>query len=116
MRDIKSNADFEPCLCVVMPVFNEAATIIENVKTVLAQRPVQQLIIIDDASTDGTSERLQTLAISVRRISLVRHQTNQGKGSALRTAFAGVASPYVIIQDADLEYDPAEYYRLLAPM
>jgi len=116
MRDIKSNADIQPCLCVVMPVFNEAATIIEIVQTVLAQRPVQQLIIIDAASTDGTSERLQTLANSDRRISLVRHQTNQGKGSALRTAFAGVASPYAIIQDADLEYDPAEYHRLLAPM
>jgi len=116
MRDIKSNADIEPCLCVVMPVFNEAATITEIVQTVLAQRPVQQLIIIDDASTDGTSERLQTLANSDKRISLVRHETNQGKGSALRTAFAGVASPYAIIQDADLEYDPAEYHRLLAPM
>jgi len=116
MRDINSNADIEPCLCVVMPVFNEAATVTEIVNAVLAQRPVQQFIIVDDCSTDGTWEKLQAAARTDGRISLVRHQANQGKGSALRTAFAGVASRFVIIQDADLEYDPAEYHRLLAPM
>jgi glycosyltransferase involved in cell wall biosynthesis len=116
MRDIKSNADIEPCLCVVMPVFNEGATIAEIVGAVLAQRPVQQLIIVDDCSTDRTWEQLQTAARADARVSLIRHQANQGKGAALRTAFAGVASPYVIIQDGDLEYDPAEYHRLIAPM
>jgi glycosyltransferase involved in cell wall biosynthesis len=61
MSEIKSNADIEPCLSVVMPVFNEAATAADVIKTVLAQRPVQQLVIVDDASTDGTWDKLQPL-------------------------------------------------------
>lgn len=116
MHEIKSNADIEPCLCVLMPVFNEGATVAEIVTAVLAQRPVQQLIIVDDCSTDNTWERLQAAASADARVSIIRHQANQGKGAALRTAFAGVASPYVIVQDGDLEYNPAEYHRLLAPM
>ena len=62
MTEIKSNADIEPCLSVVMPVFNEAATVADVIKTVLAQRPVQQLVIVDDASSDGTWDKLQPLA------------------------------------------------------
>jgi glycosyltransferase involved in cell wall biosynthesis len=116
MTEIKSNADIEPCLAVVMPVFNEAATVADVIKTVLAQRPVQQLVIVDDASTDGTWEKLQPLAQNEPRIKLVRHEANQGKGAALRTGFAQASSPIVIIQDADLEYDPVEYHRLLAPI
>ena len=116
MTEIKSNADIEPCLSVVMPVFNEAATVADVIKTVLAQRPVQQLVIVDDASTDGTWEQLQPLAQNEPRIKLVRHEVNQGKGAALRTGFAQATAPIVIIQDADLEYDPAEYHRLLAPI
>jgi glycosyltransferase involved in cell wall biosynthesis len=116
MTEIKSNADIEPCLSVVMPVFNEAATVADVIKTVLAQRPVQQLVIVDDASTDGTWEKLQPLAQNEPRIKLVRHEANQGKGAALRTGFAQATSPIVIIQDADLEYDPSEYHRLLVPI
>jgi glycosyltransferase involved in cell wall biosynthesis len=116
MTEIKSNADIEPCLSVVMPVFNEAATVADVIKTVLAQRPVQQLVIVDDASSDGTWEKLQPLATGDSRIKLVRHEANQGKGAALRTGFALVTSPVVIVQDADLEYDPAEYHRLLVPI
>jgi len=116
MTEIKSNADIEPCLSVVMPVFNEAATVGEVIETVLTQRPVQQLIIVDDCSTDGTWGKLQPLAQSEPRIKLVRHEVNQGKGAALRTGFAHATSPIVIIQDADSEYDPAEYFRLLAPI
>ena len=116
MSEIKSNADIEPCLSVVMPVFNEAATVADVIKTVLAQRPVQQLVIVDDASTDGTWEKLQPLATGDPRIKLVRHEVNQGKGAALRTGFAHTTSSVVIIQDADLEYDPAEYHRLLLPI
>jgi glycosyltransferase involved in cell wall biosynthesis len=116
MTEIKSNADIQPCLSVVMPVFNEAATVGEVIKTVLAQRPVQQLIIVDDCSSDGTWGKLQPLAQNEPRIKLVRHEINQGKGAALRTGFAHTTSAIVIIQDADLEYDPAEYFRLLAPI
>jgi glycosyltransferase involved in cell wall biosynthesis len=116
MTEIKSNADIEPCLSVVMPVFNEAATVADVIKTVLAQRPVQQLVIVDDCSKDGTWEKLQPFAQNEPRIKLVRHEINQGKGAALRTGFLHATSPIVIIQDADLEYDAAEYHRVLAPI
>ena len=116
MNEIKSNADIAPCLSAVMPVFNEAATVTEIIKVVLAQRPVQQLVIVDDCSTDSTWEKLQAAAKSDARVSILRHEKNQGKGAALRTGFTGATSPVVIIQDADLEYDPGEYYRLLIPI
>jgi len=116
MTEIKSNADIEPCLSVVMPVFNEAATVADVIRTVLAQRPVQQLVIVDDCSSDGTREKLQPLAQKEPRIKLVRHEINRGKGAALRTGFAQATSPIVIVQDADLEYDPSEYHRLLVPI
>jgi glycosyltransferase involved in cell wall biosynthesis len=116
MSEIKSNADIEPCLSVVMPVYNEAATVVEVIKIVLAQRPVQQLIVVDDASTDGTWEKLQSVTDGDARVTLVRHEKNQGKGAALRTGFAQAIAPVVMVQDADLEYDPAEYHRLLVPI
>jgi glycosyltransferase involved in cell wall biosynthesis len=116
MRQIESNADIEPCLSVVMPAYNEASTIEQVVNLVLAQRPVQQLVIVDDASTDGTWEKLQALAAGQPAIQLSRHTQNQGKGAALRTGFQLANAPLVIVQDADLEYDPAEYYRVLTPI
>jgi len=116
MSEIKSNADIEPCLSVVMPVYNEAATVAEVVKIVLMQRPVQQLVVVDDASTDGTWENLQAVVNGDPRVKLVRHERNQGKGAALRTGFAQATAFVVMVQDADLEYDPQEYYRLLIPI
>jgi glycosyltransferase involved in cell wall biosynthesis len=116
MSEIKSNADIEPCLSVVMPVYNEAATVAEVIKVVLLQRPVQQLVVVDDASTDGTWEKLKSATNGDSRVTLVRHEQNQGKGAALRTGFARATASVVMIQDADLEYDPAEYHRVLAPI
>ena len=116
MAEIRSNADIEPCLSVVMPVYNEAETIATVVNNVLSQRPVQQLVIVDDRSSDGTWEKLQPLAQNEPRIKLVRHDFNQGKGAALRTGFSQTSAACVIVQDADSEYDPAEYYRLLTPI
>ncbi len=116
MSDPRSNADIPPCLSVVMPVYNEKATVAEVVRTVLEQRPVQQLVVVDDASTDGTEEVLERLAREDDRMLLLRHSVNQGKGAALRTGFAHARAPIVIVQDADLEYDPAEYHHLLAPI
>jgi len=116
MSEIKSNADIGPCLTAVMPVFNEAATIAEVIGLVLAQRPVQQLVIVDDCSKDGTWDKLQSLAQNEPRIKLIHHDVNQGKGAALRTGIAHATAEIVIIQDADLEYDPADYHLLLAPI
>jgi len=116
LHDVKSNSEIEPCLTAVMPVYNEAATVAEVVSVVLAQRPVQQLVIVDDCSQDGTWAKLQSLAQNEPRIKLVHHDVNLGKGAALRTGIAHATSAIVIIQDADLEYDPREYYRLLVPI
>jgi len=116
MQHIDSNADIDPCLSVVMPVYNEAATVERAVAAVLAQRPVQELIIVDDGSRDGTRDILARLAENTPRIRLFVQEANQGKGAALRKGFAQAMAPYVIVQDADLEYDPAEYFLLLSPL
>jgi len=104
------------CLSVVMPIYNEAATVGEICRRVLEQSVVRELIIVDDGSTDGTSPALQKLAAGDDRIRLFSHQVNRGKGAALRTGFKAALGDIVIVQDADLEYDPAEYGRLLEPI
>lgn len=113
---MKTNDEIEPCLTAVMPVYNESATVAEVIEAVLAQRPVQQLVIVDDGSRDGTWEQLERLAQAEPRITLIRHEVNQGKGAALRTGISHATSEIVVIQDADLEYDPAEYCRLIEPI
>jgi glycosyltransferase involved in cell wall biosynthesis len=99
-----------------MPVYNESATVDQMVQAVLAQRPIQQLVIVDDGSRDNTWDQLQALAQREPRIKIIRHEVNQGKGAALRTGIEHATSQIVVIQDADLEYDPAEYCRLIAPI
>src|SRR5437868_8544962 len=114
--EAKSNHEIEPCLSVLVPVYNEEATIVPVLKHVLEQKPVQELIVVDDASTDKTWPELQAFAPGQTRLKLFRHEHNQGKGAALRTASHHAAAPFVIIQDADYEYDPSEYYILLNPI
>ena len=116
MSQFNSNDEIEPCLTAVMPVYNECHTIVEIVNVVLAQHPVREIVIVDDCSQDGTWDRLLPLAENEPRLKLVRHEVNQGKGAALRTGIALATSEIVIVQDADLEYDPNEYYRLLGPI
>jgi glycosyltransferase involved in cell wall biosynthesis len=105
-----------PCLSVVVPVYNEAATIADLLKTVLAQSLVQEIIVVDDASSDQTWEALQPVAKENCRVKLFRHEKNQGKGAALRTGFSKATAPIIIVQDADLEYDPSEYPALARPI
>jgi glycosyltransferase involved in cell wall biosynthesis len=111
---VDSNAVIAPCVTVVMAAYNEQATVREIAQLVLQQAPVQELIIVDDASTDGTSLRLQGLRDS--RLRLLRQDRNLGKGAALRRGISQARAPIIVVQDADLEYDPAEYYLLLKPI
>src|ERR1700741_2848899 len=99
-------------LSVVMPVYNEAPTIAKAIEAVLRQPVVAELIVVDDGSNDGTSELLSAVQSSNPRIILQRHEVNRGKGAAVRTGFELVHAPIVLIQDADLEYDPSEYAKL----
>jgi glycosyltransferase involved in cell wall biosynthesis len=103
-------------LSVVMPVFNEARTIVAVIERVL-RAPVdlaKEIIIVDDASTDGTRQLLQKM--SSGEIRLVFHDVNRGKGAAIRTGVAQATGDIVLVQDADLEYDPRDYPLLLEPI
>jgi len=104
----------EPDLCVVMPAFNEERTITESVARVLTQPFVQEVIAVDDGSADRTLDLLRQ--IEDPRVRVLAHPVNRGKGAALRTGFAAATSPYVAVQDADLEYDPADLGMLLGPL
>ncbi len=103
-----------PCLDVVMPCYNEVGTIETAIKRVLELPFLTELIVIDDGSTDGTTAVLASM--SEPRLRVVRQDRNRGKGAALRKGFSIVTAPYVAIQDADLEYDPAEYKKLIQPL
>jgi glycosyltransferase involved in cell wall biosynthesis len=97
-----------------MPCYNEQATVLESCERVLASALTRQLVVVDDASTDGTAECLAQLDDA--RVQVVRQPENRGKGAALRRGFALAEGPFVVIQDADLEYDPADFDALLEPL
>jgi len=101
-------------ISVVIPVFNEVATIGQVIQRVLDCGYETEAIVVDDASTDGTREYLQRLEHP--RVHCFYHAVNRGKGAALRMGFAAAKNPYVIVQDADLEYDPRDYRLILEPL
>jgi glycosyltransferase involved in cell wall biosynthesis len=105
-----------PTVSIVIPCYNEAATVEQVVDKVLAA-PVAQMevIVVDDGSTDGTAEVLRE-KVSPRVARVLFHERNRGKGAALRTGFAAASGDIVLVQDADLEYDPRDYPRLLQPI
>ncbi|HYI94441.1 MAG TPA: glycosyltransferase [Bryobacteraceae bacterium] len=107
-------------LSILVPVYNERAVVERSLSLVLAaplpEDMDRELILVDDCSTDGTSEILDRFAKSDERIRLVRHPVNRGKGAAVRTAIQHANGDFCLVQDADLEYDPSEYPRLLKPM
>ena len=98
---------------VIIPVYNEEKYIAEILKRVLAQPLVDEIIIVNDGSTDATSDRLKT--IKSDKISIINKEKNEGKGTAVRDALKLVSGDVALIQDADLEYSPAEYPGLLEP-
>ena len=102
-------------LSILIPVYNERATVLELLRRVEAVAiPLgKEIVIVDDGSTDGTRELLKGLG---SRAKVILHERNRGKGAALRTALAHASGDLVIVQDADLEYDPADYPVLLAPL
>jgi len=104
-------------LSVVIPVYNERDTVELILKRVAATPYEKEIILVDDASTDGTRNILERLARDNRdQVRLFQHAQNRGKGAAIRTAIEHVTGDVVIIQDADLEYDPQDYLRLLEPI
>jgi len=101
-------------LSVIVPVYNEQATLGEIIRGVLATPFEKEVIIVDDGSTDRTSEILKEFQ-AVKNVRVLRHATNQGKGVAIITGLKSAQGEFTLIQDADLEYDPNDYAALLAP-
>ena len=103
-------------LSVVIPVFNERNWVGALLNRVRAVPIPKEILVVDDGSSDGTAEILTELQESIPEMRLIRHVENQGKGAALRTGFAHAKGDVILVQDADLEYDPTEYPKLLQPI
>src|SRR6202162_5597545 len=113
--DPQSPEPVAPALGGIIPALNEAATIGQILGRVLYQPCVRQVVVVDDCSTDETFRAAEANADDPRVV-LKRHSANAGKGAAIRTGLAAITAPIVIIQDADLEYDPVDYGKLIGPI
>lgn len=106
-------------LSVVIPCYNEAATLREIVAAVQALASDSlaiEILIVDDCSTDGSLAVAETLAAAFPSVRVLRHSSNQGKGAALKTGFLSATGDFVCVQDADLEYDPQDFLKMLRPL
>lgn len=103
-------------LTVIIPAYNEADTVSKITKRVLSNKLVSEVIIINDGSTDKTNTQCSMLKSQYKKIKLINKTKNQGKGAAIRDALKIASGDIFIIQDADLEYDPAEYHKLILPI
>lgn len=109
-------ATVSPCLSIVVPVYNEEKTLASIVEKLLAVPHLLEIVIVDDCSTDGSAEVVARLARQHDQIKSVRHDRNLGKTAALKTGFGHTTGDVVIVQDADLEYDPAEIGEVIHPI
>lgn len=100
---------------VIVPVYNEVSHVEELLRAIQGSPAKKEIILVDDGSTDGTREKLQSLP-AMDDVSIIFHETNYGKGAAVRTALTYARGEYVLIQDSDLEYDPQDYPALLRPL
>src|SRR5918994_5264914 len=114
VTDAPAEPDPEPCLSVIVPCYNERDTVGAVLERVLASPWTAEVVVVDDGSTDGTRQVLAE--VSDARVRVLLQPRNQGKGAALRRGFAEAGAPLVIVQDADLEYDPDEYGELVQPL
>jgi glycosyltransferase involved in cell wall biosynthesis len=105
-----------PCLGVVVPCYNEAERVADALTAILASPWTAEVVVIDDGSTDATAKLIEEAAEADGRVRFVQQPRNLGKGAALRRGFSEVTAPYVIVQDADLEYDPEDWGDLLQPL
>ncbi len=112
----EGDEEYPACLSVVVPVYNEEATLAEVVRKLLKVPCLLEIIIVDDCSSDGTGPVALRLAELHAQVRVVRHERNSGKTAALRTGFALTSGDIVIVQDADLEYDPDEIYGVIRPI
>ncbi len=103
-------------LSIVMPVYNERNTIEEILSRVKSTDLVNEIVIVDDGSIDGTRDILQKIQAAHPKVQLILHEKNKGKGAAVRTGIEAASCDLVLIQDADLEYDPRDYPALLKPI
>jgi glycosyltransferase involved in cell wall biosynthesis len=105
-----------PHLSVIIPCYNERDTVAEIIKRVHAAAPEAEIVVVDDGSTDGSREILQSLNGSHPYVKVLLHAKNGGKGAALQTGIQAAQGEIILIQDADLEYDPRDYPALLKPL
>ena len=113
---MNSDKTLHPSASVIMPLYNEATFVRHVLEAVLRQPSVSEIIVVDDCSTDESPEIVLQIAKSESRIKLIRHTHNMGKGAALRSGISKASADIVLIQDADLEYDPEDYAALLKPI